>query len=681
MEKETSCIHTKAILEYVRAHNQGDVSFLLRDLHPEIDVLEDPEGFLLDPNNWVSCALISELYKRARTALNDDMAPMKMAKYAIENASLGYIQEIFVKAFWSYKMALKHAQKINDKFNLSKTVELVRIKGNEGVVRLHWLKSKGMTKDLCLYNQGHYMNMPQIWGGRPLSLVEHCCAFEGGPYCEYQLRWPAKNRFHEIFSRFFGSKRVLMQTIEEMEEGKKLIERKYEEVNNLNLQLNHKIRQLIALQETGKAILSVLDLDQLLAVIMSLLANVCHIHRAVIMLVNEEESRLEYVYGAGFSGGVPTEVREYRVPLGRVSNILARVADTGRPEYIPDVGISGLRKENILLFHGKPSSVFVVPLITRSKVIGVIATGADNEHGVSRETRETLEVFSPQIAIAIENARLYRRLHEQMEELRTSRALLSRAEKLTFLGNMAARLAHEIKNPMTAIRTFIDMLPRKFDDEEFRTKFHAIALEETKRVNNLITELLDLVKTREPHFEYEDIHALIDKMLLLLSPRSNAKKIRILRDFDPDVKRIMIDAEKMKQVILNLLSNAVEFSPEQGTIEIKTGRCRKEGKQKAIRIQIKDHGKGIPESNIDKIFDPYFTTKHKSTIHSGTGLGLFVAHRNVQDHGGSLDVKSRENEGATFYVVLPDEAPERAAQSEREENGSRAERNAGPNPS
>ena len=409
----------------------------------------------------------------------------------------------------------------------------------------------------------------------------------------------------------------------------------------------------MAIQETGKAILSVLELEPLLTAIMNILANVCKINRAVIMLVNEEKAHLEYLHGAGFDDGVPQEVRDYRIPLERVSNILARVTNTGREEYVPEVKSSSLRKENLMLAMGKPISVFVVPLITRSRVIGVIATDGVSGEGVPHATRETLKIFAPQIAIAIQNARLYSKLQEQMKELRRSHALLSRAEKFSFLGNLAARLAHEIKNPMTAIGTFIQLLPKKYEDEEFRNDFSQIAMEETARVNNLITELLDLVKPKESHFEFNDLHALIEKMILLVSPQSKAKEIQIIRRFDPAIDKVWLDGEKMKQVILNLIANALEFTPQGGRIEIVTKDHSQVENANSICIEIRDNGVGIQDYMIDKIFDPYFTTKHKSNIHNGTGLGLFIAHQNMQDHGGTIEVQSKVREGTKFILKLP----------------------------
>jgi len=146
---------------------------------------------------------------------------------------------------------------------------------------------------------------------------------------------------------------------------------------------------------------------------------------------------------------------------------------------------------------------------------------------------------------------------------------------------------------------------------------------------------------------------LINKMILLISPQSNAKKIEVIRQFDPAIHLVWMDPEKMKQVILNMLANAVDFTPERGKIELVTKNCTDKGRLDFVQIEIKDNGPGIPPAHIDKVFDPYFTTKHKSTIHNGTGLGLFIAHQNMQDHNGTIEVKSMENEGATFTLQLP----------------------------
>ena len=657
MRKEVSCFNTKTVLDYIKEYKPEEYSGLWTNLDPEIDSFPDPEGFLRDQNNWISCAIFTEIFRRARMILKDDMAAFKIAKYAVENNSLGYTQRIILKAFWSIKEAIKHIQKVNDKWNRNKKVEIVDITMNKAIVRLHWDPHMDVSKDLCLYNQGTYIFISTIWGGMPISLKEKHCYFEGAPYCEFHLSWPLRNRFHEIFSRFFSSRSVMMDTIMEMEEDKKIIEEKYEEVNQLNVVLNYKIKQLMAIQETGKAILSVLDLKQLLNVIMNILSNVCRINRALIMLVNGKEGFLEYLYGTGFPDEIPEEIRNYKIPLTRVHNIMARVASTGKSEYVPEVNNSMLNKENIVLVLGKPSAVYVVPLITRSRVIGVIATDSIDGQGIPKEIRETLEVFAPQIAIAIENAKLYYQLQRQMEELKTSHDLLSRADKLSFFGNLAARLAHEIKNPLVAIKTFIQMLPQKYDDEEFKKDFYQIALEETDRVNNLLTELLDLVKTRESCYELTDLHGLIDRMILLISPQSKSKHIEIVKNFSSRVGLIGLDPEKMKQVILNLLSNAIDFTPKGGRIEIATTEIQENGKPQKIYIEIKDNGPGIPQSIIQKVFDPYFTTKHKSSLHNGTGLGLFIAYQNMLDHHGTIEVESKINEGTKFTLSWPATLP------------------------
>jgi signal transduction histidine kinase len=118
-----------------------------------------------------------------------------------------------------------------------------------------------------------------------------------------------------------------------------------------------------------------------------------------------------------------------------------------------------------------------------------------------------------------------------------------------------------------------------------------------------------------------------------------------------------MDSEKMKQVLLNLFSNAIDFSSEGRTIEVITRKNPDVGKEDSLCLEVRDNGIGIQDSILDKVFDPYFTTKHKSSMHSGTGLGLFIVHQHVQDHAGSIEVRSKVNEGTSFIVTLPTRPP------------------------
>lgn len=170
MEKETSCINTRAIIQYVQKHNGGDCSPLFGDLDPEIDQLIDPEAFFTDPNNWISCRVAGNLYDRAAALFDDPMVAYKIAKFAVETTSFGYVQGILVKTFWSTRKGLQNLQKLNDRWNRSKQVELVDIKSNQALIRLHWDSDMDLSKHLCLMNQGIYTFMPLVWRGKPLLL-------------------------------------------------------------------------------------------------------------------------------------------------------------------------------------------------------------------------------------------------------------------------------------------------------------------------------------------------------------------------------------------------------------------------------------------------------------------------------------------------------------------------------
>jgi len=655
MRKETSCINSKAVLGYARRHNHGAIEPLIENLDPEINTMVNPDLYLCDPNNWISCRVLAELFKRSRELFRDPFVAFKIGKYAAQESSLGLSQQILLKTSLSTREALIAFHGVNEQCSRNKKLEIVSLKHNEATLRLHWNASMHVTRDNCIYNQGIFTYMPQIWKGPKISLQETCCFFEGADYCEYILRWAEKSRFFAFFDRLFAHSYSHGEIISELEINRKQIEQKYAEARCLNTALNKKIAQLEAIHETGKAILSILDLDELLTVIMRLLSSSCKINHAIILLTNRSNRTLEYFHGTGFSPGPPSQIKAYRISLDKSDHCLATVAKTGKARYLPDATTTGRQGDELIAALNFPASLYATPLVTGTRVIGIIITDSFKSGGISRETRATLDIFAPQIAIAIQNARLYSKLSDQMEALKKSNQLLSRVERFSFLGNLAARLAHEIKNPMTAIRTYIQMLPKKFDDADFRDKFHKVALEETERVNGLLMELLDLVNTAESHFEKTDLNGLINKMVLLVSPQSKARRIKVDTILSKNIGEVTLDEKKMKQIILNILSNAIETTPDQGRVEIRTTRLNQNNSHRQIEIEIRDSGPGIPFEIEEKIFDPYFSTKHKSKLHKGTGLGLFIAHQNIQAHKGTIEINRKYTGGASFKIVIPEE--------------------------
>jgi signal transduction histidine kinase len=246
-----------------------------------------------------------------------------------------------------------------------------------------------------------------------------------------------------------------------------------------------------------------------------------------------------------------------------------------------------------------------------------------------------------QTANAIENARLY-------EDLKKSKSYIRRADRLASLGTLTAGLAHEIRNPLVAIKTFTQLLPERLEDEEFRNHFLNIASGEVDRISALVTELLEFARPSEPKFELEDINAVLDGMILLVSTETKSKRIDIIKDYASDLRPVNIDREQMKQVFLNLLLNAIEATPENGKIHVKTRSFVKPENEPYIQIEFTDNGCGIPQEYLEDIFIPFFTTKEK-----GSGLGLSISNQIIHDHKGYIDVESKVNQGTSFFINLP----------------------------
>jgi signal transduction histidine kinase len=219
---------------------------------------------------------------------------------------------------------------------------------------------------------------------------------------------------------------------------------------------------------------------------------------------------------------------------------------------------------------------------------------------------------------------------------------------------MAGGLAHEIRNPLTSIKAFVDLAPERKDDEQFLVRFSKVVKEDVFRIERLTREILDYAKPMEPFLKEEDLNDIVESCLYTLRIRPSHELIVVETDLAHGLPKVFADRQQLKQVFLNLLFNAVEaMLPEGGVLTVRTRKIGSGVAQGWVQVDIHDTGKGINPEDIEHIFDPFFTTKHLSQEHEGTGLGLAIAHQIIQEHRGSIEVQSVKGGGTTFLVNLP----------------------------
>lgn len=234
---------------------------------------------------------------------------------------------------------------------------------------------------------------------------------------------------------------------------------------------------------------------------------------------------------------------------------------------------------------------------------------------------------------------------------------LRRSDRLAALGTLAAGLAHEIKNPLTSLRTFTGLVSRKFDDERFRETFQRVVPRELERINGIVERLLQLARPTRLSFKPVRLPVLLNRVLELYANQIEVKQIIVVREYARDLPAIQADQEHLYQTLVNLVANALEAMDPGGRLTLRAGWTegadpfplpRRWSLNRRVKVEIEDTGTGIPPSEADKVFNPFFTTKA-----GGTGLGLALAHKIIEDHGGAISFRSTPGVGTTFRVVLP----------------------------
>jgi len=293
--------------------------------------------------------------------------------------------------------------------------------------------------------------------------------------------------------------------------------------------------------------------------------------------------------------------------------------------------------------------IFVAPLIGKNGVVGALAV--DNRRGgasFSPDDRALLEGLAEHAVVAIENARM-------VEDLRRTREQIVRADRLGTLGTLAAGLAHEINNPLVSIHTFMSMAPSKRSepDSEFWSSYHELACQEVDRIRRLVDTMRRLghgggssSRNGDPQVPV-DCGTLLREVVRLLDREASKAEVGLDVQEDPGVPKIVAIRDHIQQVLMNILLNAIHASAKGGEVR---ARVFSDASGNSVCFEIADDGCGISAADLERIFDPFYTTKGPD---QGTGLGLMICHRLVTDHQGEIEVVSTPGVGSTFLVRLP----------------------------
>jgi signal transduction histidine kinase len=256
----------------------------------------------------------------------------------------------------------------------------------------------------------------------------------------------------------------------------------------------------------------------------------------------------------------------------------------------------------------------------------------------------------------------FNRMTAQLARVRDLEERLRRADRLAGLGTMAAGIAHDIRNPLTSILIFSQLMSLHHDDPDVRAKFDRVVPRELERVQAVIEDMMELARSSTLHLEPTNLNEVLAQVLELYEGQATAQDIKISREFAPDLPFCMADRKRLHRCFSNIIANGIQAMATGGDLGVRTSlvpvarfsdphaepAASGPPNGSAIRVVISDTGQGIPPDRLSRIFDPFYTTKDK-----GLGLGMAITHRIVEDHKGSIDVQSHVDLGTTFTIYLP----------------------------
>ncbi|MHB1013051.1 MAG: GAF domain-containing protein [Desulfobacteria bacterium] len=446
-----------------------------------------------------------------------------------------------------------------------------------------------------------------------------------------------------------------------------------------------KVQRISTLYDVARALMSTVKMERLLPIMLYALISPggLNFSRAILFLSSEEGDGLcarmamgprdrrearrigrlpRGLLGDGATGAGVEEIRNLlwsdvgnlRIPLAGASCLVARAVKEKRSVRTEsgcgapaDAGDTASRGG---FCGGHPASFAAVPLVVKGEPRGAIYV--DNlflGRAIGDEDIQVLTMFASIASLAMENASLYESLQGALDTVRTTQDRLVQSEKLMALGEMAARIAHEIKNPLTAIGGFARRIasPPAGGGTHSLERYAQIILKEVERLERIINETLYFSREMVSAFRIVNLNVEIREVLSMFREELEEARISAVIDLSPDLPSISADPDQIRQVVWNLVSNAIQAMGGSGILTVAT-HIADPTEEDGVVLEVSDTGGGIPRDVVHNIFNPFFTTKAK-----GTGLGLPIIHAIVEKHGGAIHLDNREGVGVAFSIFLP----------------------------
>jgi signal transduction histidine kinase len=400
-------------------------------------------------------------------------------------------------------------------------------------------------------------------------------------------------------------------------------------------QLRLKSRQLTSLVDIAQMIISETNLDEILEQITLQTFRLMKARLCSVFLFNEDGSEL--VLRACHGGSA---LYREKPNLSTEDSLLGSVVKRGKPVAVIDVVKEKGYIQTDIARKERLVSMLAVPLIFGTKTIGVLAVYTQQRHRFSNDEVKLLTTLGDLSAVAIEKGRLLARVVDMEEKIRAS-------ERLSALGLLAAEIAHEIRNPLTVVQMLFHALVESIALDDNSMRDAKLIAEKMRQMNRILDQVLSFARSSEPSKEAIHAQLLFDDVFLLTRHKLQQQGIDMRSAAPDELPLFRVDREQVEQVLLNLILNAAQAMPEGGSLRLSAAVEEFEG-EPYMALSVRDNGEGMSPAQINNLFAPFLTTKE-----TGTGIGLAIVKKIMENHQGKVQVESKLGQGTKFKLLFP----------------------------